>query len=303
MVKEAPRDISWDDLRLVDAVAQTRNLPAAAARLGLDHSTVFRRLKAVEAALGQPLFERHRTGYTLTVAGEEMAALAARVDEEMTAVTRRLAGQALTPSGEVRLATSDSILVSLLMPMLGTFHRAQPAVRLDVVTGNAALNLSRRDADVAVRATENPPDTLVGRRTARIAWALYGSAWTQHPDDPVESANWVCLGENLAGLKVVRFAQAMVPATRLAGRFDTVLGLAEAVAAGIGVGHLPCFVGDASPNLTRLAPPDPAYESDLWLLTHPDLRHTPRVRALMDHLAEGILAKRDLIEGRLRSEG
>jgi DNA-binding transcriptional LysR family regulator len=296
-VKEPARTLAWDDFRLIAAVAETRNLPAAAARLGIDHSTVFRRLRQVEALLGTPLFERHRAGYTLTPAGEEMAALAARVDEDITAVTRRLSGSLPVPSGEVRLATSDSLLMELLMPMLARFRHANPAIRLDVVTGNAALNLSRRDADVAVRATDNPPDTLVGRRAARIAWALYGSVMAPPPHDPEAEADWVCLGDNLAGLQVVRHARAMVPPDRLAGRFDTVLGLAQAVAAGVGVGHLPCFIGDLWPTLTRLAPPRPEYASDLWLLTHPDLRHTPRVRALMDSLAAQIAEKRDLIEG------
>ncbi len=296
-MKEPARTLAWDDFRLIAAVAETRNLPAAAARLGIDHSTVFRRLRQVEALLGTPLFERHRAGYTLTPAGEEMAALAARVDEDITAVTRRLSGSLPVPSGEVRLATSDSLLMELLMPMLARFRHANPAIRLDVVTGNAALNLSRRDADVAVRATDNPPDTLVGRRAARIAWALYGSVMAPPPHDPEAEADWVCLGDNLAGLQVVRHARAMVPPDRLAGRFDTVLGLAQAVAAGVGVGHLPCFIGDLWPTLTRLAPPRPEYASDLWLLTHPDLRHTPRVRALMDSLAAQIAEKRDLIEG------
>ncbi|WP_338664573.1 LysR family transcriptional regulator [Pararoseomonas sp. SCSIO 73927] len=296
-MKDSGRTYAWDDFRLINAVATTRNLPAAAERLGMDHSTVFRRLKAIEASLGQPLFERHRSGYTLTSAGEEMAALAARVDADITAVTRRLAGQDVAPSGEVRIATSDSLLSDLLMPLLAAFQAAHPAIRLDVVTGNAALNLSRRDADVAVRATDHPPDTLVGRRAARIAWALYGTTGQKHPADPAEAARWVCLGDNLSGLRVIRYAQAMVAPERLAARFDTVGGLAAAVRAGLGVGHLPCFVGDASPDLVRLLPPDPAYATDLWLLTHPDLRHVPRIRTLLDFLAEAVAAKRPLIEG------
>jgi DNA-binding transcriptional LysR family regulator len=296
-VKEPARTLAWDDFRLIAAVAETRNLPAAAARLGIDHSTVFRRLRQVEALLGMPLFERHRSGYALTPAGEEVAALAARVDEDITSVTRRLAGAAPAPSGEVRLATSDSLL-ELIMPMLGRFRAANPSIRLDVVTGNAALNLSRRDADVAVRATDNPPDTLVGRRVARIAWALYAPAIRPTPHDALAESDWVCLGENLAGLKVVRHARAMVPPERIAGRFDTVLGLARAVEAGVGVGHLPCFLGDAWPGLVQLAPPVEDYASDLWLLTHPDLRHTPRVRAVMDSLAAQIADRRDLVEGR-----
>ncbi|WP_424136730.1 LysR family transcriptional regulator [Roseomonas chloroacetimidivorans] len=292
-MKEPVRAFAWDDFRLISAVAETRNLPAAAQRLGIDHSTVFRRLKQVEALLGTPLFERHRTGYAMTPAGEEVAALAARVDEDITTVTRRLAGQAPTPSGEIRVATSDSLLSDLLMPMLTRFRQANPAIRLDLVTGNAALNLSRRDADVAVRATDAPPDTLVGRRVARIAWALYG---TVVPADFME-ADWVSLGDNLATLQVVRHARSDIAPERLAGRFDTVLGLAHAVAGGLGIGYLPCFIGDSWSGLIRLAPPEPDFASDLWLLTHPDLRHTPRVRTLLDSLAAQITEKRPLIEG------
>lgn len=187
-MKEPARSLAWDDFRLIDAVAAMRTLPAAAARLGMDHSTVFRRLKAIEVTLGAPLFERHRAGYVLTPAGEEVAALAARVDADITAVTRRLAGQVVAPAGEVRIATSDTLLSDLLMPMLAAFRAANPAIRLDVVTGNSALNLSRRDADVAVRATDAPPETLVGRRIARIAWALYGAAGMMHGPDPANSA-------------------------------------------------------------------------------------------------------------------
>jgi DNA-binding transcriptional LysR family regulator len=177
------------------------------------------------------------------------------------------------------------------------FREKHPSIRLDLVTGNVALNLSRRDADVAVRATDAPPDTLVGRRAARIAWALYGRVGTEIAGDPVAEATWVSLGDNLASMKVVRFARSAIAQERMAGRFDTVLGVAHAVAAGLGVGHLPCFIGDAWPQLVRLAPPEPEYASDLWLLTHPDLRHTPRVRALLDSLAESIAQKRPLIEG------
>jgi DNA-binding transcriptional LysR family regulator len=293
-VKEAARSLAWDDFRLIDAVAATRNLPAAAIKLGMDHSTVFRRLKQVEALLATPLFERHRSGYTLTAAGEEVAALAARVDEDITAVTRRLAGQAPAPAGEVRLATSDSLLDKLLMPMLARFRQAHPEIRLDIVTGNPSLNLSRRDADIAVRATTTPPETLVGRRTARIAWALYGAAGQPRSETP----DWVSLGDNLAAMQVVRHVRANVPPERVVARFDGVLGMACAVVAGIGIGHLPCFLADAWPGLERLASPEEAHASDLWLLTHPDLRHTPRIRAVMDFLAEAIAEKRPLIEGR-----
>lgn len=296
------RSLDWNDLRLVGAVAAARALPAAAAALGVNHSTAFRRLGALEAALGAPLFERHRTGYTLTATGEEIAALAGRVEDDIAAVTRRLAGLAASPAGEVRVATADSLLVHLLTPLFARFRERCPEVRIEVVVGNPALNLSKRDADVAVRVTDAPPETLVGRRAARIAWALYGRA-ADFPGpgaptiDALAARSWVTLGDGFAARRVVRFVEETVPAARIAFRVDSVLGLAEAVEAGLGIGPLPCFIGDARPALVRLAPPDPAFTADLWLLTHPDLRQAPRIRVLLDFLAEELARLRPFIEG------
>ena len=167
---------AWDDIRLVKAIADAKGLAGAAARLGVNHSTVFRRLGQLETLLGVTLFERHRAGYALTGAGEEMAALAGRIEDDVTALGRRLAGRQPLPAGELRVTTSDTLLTYLLTPLFADFQRQCPDVRLDVVVGNQALNLSKRDADVAIRASDHPPETLVGRRVARIAWALYGSA-------------------------------------------------------------------------------------------------------------------------------
>jgi DNA-binding transcriptional LysR family regulator len=307
--------LSWDDLRVVAAVAEAGSLPAAAGRLGLDHSTVFRRLGRIEQALGLALFERRREGYAATPAGEEVVALARRLDEDVTAVTRRLAGRAPTPSGEVRVTTADSLLVHLMTPLFARFRAQCPEVRLDVVVANQSLNLSKRDADVAIRAGDDPPPTLVGRRVARIAWALYGrrDGLRPHGPDALGDAGrggsggdaiaadrddpWVALGDDLSSMKVARYPAETEPPRRVVYRTNSVLALAEAVEAGIGIGHLPCFVGDVRPDLARLAPPEPAFAADLWLLTHPDLRKVARVRALLDFLAEEIARHRPLIEG------
>ena len=288
---EALRNLAWDDFRLVKAVADARGLTGAAERLGVNHSTMFRRLGQIEDALGVPLFERHRTGYALTTAGEEMVALAERMDEDVSAFTRKLAGRELSPAGELRVTTSDSLLVHLLMPLFARFHGRCPDVRLEIILGNQALNLSKRDADVAIRASDSPPETLVGRRVARIAWALYGRA----ADFP--GAGAVSPGDDLAALKVVRFVREHVPSERIVYKINTVLGLAEAVEAGVGVGHLPCFVADVRPSLVRLSPLEPRFAADLWLLTHPDLRHAARVRVFLDFLAAEIAGRRKLIEG------
>ena len=296
------KNLAWDDFRLIKAIADARALPAAAGLLGVNHSTVFRRLGQIEEALGVTLFERHRTGYTPTPAGEEMVSLAQQIDENITSFTRRIAGQEIAPAGELRVTTNDSLLIHLLTPLFVRFREQCRDVRLDIVLANQPLNLSKRDADVAIRATDNPPENLVGRRVARIAWALYGHAFefpkpeAVNPDDLFDR-DWVSLGDNLATLKTVKFVHEHVPPERIAYKVNGVLGLAEAVESGLGIGHLPCFIGDARPGLVRLAPPVPEFAADLWLLTHPDLRHSARVRVFLDFLAAEIARQRTFIEG------
>ncbi|MBF9231858.1 LysR family transcriptional regulator [Microvirga alba] len=302
MAKQQQQHLDWDDFRLVKVIAEANGLAGAADRLGVNHSTVFRRLGQMEEGLGVKLFERHRTGYILTPAGEEMAALAEQMEENVTSFTRKLAGQAVAPAGELRITTNDTLLIHLLTPIFNRFLKACPEMRLDVVLANQALNLSKRDADVAIRATDNPPETLVGRRVATISWAIYGRA-VDFPEPPSMDAPelyerpWVALGDNLASLKAARFVQDRVAPELIAYRVNTVLGLAEAVEAGVGIGPLPCFIAEAKPGLIRLSEVNPDFSAGLWLLTHPDLRQSARVRAFMDFMATEIGKQRKWIEG------
>jgi DNA-binding transcriptional LysR family regulator len=297
--------LEWDDFRLVKIIAEANGLAGAAEKLGVNHSTVFRRLGQMEENLGVKLFERHRTGYVLTTAGEEMTALAEQMEENVTAFTRKLAGQAVAPAGELRVTTNDTLLVHLLTPIFARFIKACPEMRLDVVLANQALNLSKRDADVAIRATDDPPETLVGRRVATIAWAIYGRKVdfpdVQGPEDvtlaDLFDRHWVALGDNLATLKVARYVREHVAPENLVYKVNTVLGLAEAVEAGTGIGPLPCFIADESSNLVRLSDTNADFAAGLWLLTHPDLRQSARVRAFMDFMATEITKQKKRIEG------
>jgi DNA-binding transcriptional LysR family regulator len=303
MIKQ--QHLDWDDFRLVKIIAEANGLAGAAERLAVNHSTVFRRLGQMEENLGVKLFERHRTGYVLTAAGEEMMTLAEQMDENVTAFTRKLAGQAVAPAGELRVTTNDTLLVHLLTPIFARFIKACPEMRLDVVLANQALNLSKRDADVAIRATDDPPETLVGRRVATIAWAIYGRVAdfpdVKGPEDvtiaDLFDRHWVALGDNLATLKVACFVREHVAPENIVYKVNTVLGLAESVEAGTGIGPLPCFIADPSPNLVRLADINPDFAAGLWLLTHPDLRQSARVRAFMDFMATEITKQKKRIEG------
>ncbi len=298
----AAKILAWDDFRLIKAIAEAKALPAAAALIGLNHSTVFRRLGQIEDGLGVKLFERHRSGYVPTPAGEEMAQTAERLETDIISFTRKLDGREIKPSGEVRVATNDTLLVDLLTPVFAAFLAQCPEIRLDILLGNQPLNLSKRDADVAIRATDTPPDTLVGRRAARIAWALYGRASDfARASTPTMTTllthNWVSLGDQFAGFSVVRHIRQHVAAERIVYKVNSVLGLSEAVEAGVGIGFLPCFIADTRAGLTRLGEPDDGLAADLWLLTHPDLRHSPRVRLFLDFVANQIGRMRPLLEG------
>jgi DNA-binding transcriptional LysR family regulator len=295
-----PPLVSWDDYRTVLAVSSARSLAGAAELLAVNQSTVFRRLGAMEERLGARLFERSRTGYSLTAAGEEMVRLAERMAEDIVDFERRLTGQDLRPQGEVRVTTNDTLVVHLLTPIFASFRKAYPEITLDVVVGNQSLNLSKRDADVAIRATADPPETLVGRRLAVIPWAIYAAESLGVTSlDPVDyrSYAWIGLGDNLATLKPGRWLLQHVGEDRIGWRINTVLGLAEAVAEGAGLGLLPCFIAQTFPNLVPLSEPIPEIPGALWILTHPDLRSTARVRVFMDHVGAEIAKRRARIEG------
>ena len=292
--------LSWDDFHYVKAIADTRSLAGAAEYLGVNHSTVFRRLAQIEQQLGSRLFERNRAGYSLTTCGEEMVELAGRMGDDIVSFERKVTGQDLRPSGELRVATSDLVLIHLLNDILVGFRRAYPEIMLDVVVSNQRLNLSKRDADVAVRAIYQNPDPLAGRKIARIAWAVFGpSALAGEPFDPMVDGrrhSWLAFADHIAIARAMKWLKDRVGEKHIVYKANTMVGLAEAAAAGMGMALLPCYVGTAIPGLAQLSPPLPELEGELWLITHPDLRNTARVRAFLDFCAAEIAQRRKIIE-------
>ncbi|MEA2874094.1 MAG: hypothetical protein QOH67_4070, partial [Hyphomicrobiales bacterium] len=242
-----------------------------------------------------------RGGYALTPCGEEMVRLAERMGEDIVTFERQVTGHDLRPSGELRVTTNDTALVHLMTDVFADFRRAYPEISLDVVVANQALNLSKRDADVAIRATDRPPETLIGRRVAGLAWAVFAASEKapEHfdPGSDGRAVDWIGFGDNLANLKAAKWLKEHAAPGRIVYRINTVLGLAEATAAGIGYGILPCFIGASTPGLTRLTAPIDEAGDALWLLTHADLRATARVRAFMDFAGNDIAKRRKQLEG------
>jgi len=293
--------LAWDDLRVVLAVARAGSLAEAARALGVNHSTVFRRLNTFEEQLGVRLFERLANGYALTIAGEEMRASAERVEQEIDRLDRRITGQDLRLQGTLAITTTDTLASCVLAPHLVAFKRAHPAIELNLLLENQYVNLSKRQADIAIRPTLSPPDTLVGRRIAAIAFAPFVSAHllTDKPNPHLGDLDWIAVDESLAHLAADKWFRATLPGANVVMRSNSLTGLMAAAVSGMGVAMLPCFIGDPSPVLTRLADPVDAAASALWLLTHEDLHHTARVRAFMDFMADALKEDVALLEGRL----
>lgn len=292
--------LAWDDLRLVLAVFREGTLSGAARRLGVTHSTVFRRLGTIEKDMGVRLFERFRDGYAPTAAGEMAAASAVRLEDEVFALERKISGEDLRPSGLVRIATTDT-LSAILMRHVAPMRRLHPEIRLEIAISNAMANLTRREADIAIRPTPEPPELLVGRRLAGIAYAVYGSHayWSRHGQGDLSAHDWVGLDDTLANSVIGRWMRENIDASRIACSVDALPALRDAAEAGLGLAMLPCYVGDLVSGLRRATSQTPSNpRSTLWLLTHNDLRRTARVRATLDFLATAFSSERMLLEGK-----
>lgn len=291
--------LDWNDLRTVLAVSRARGASEAARGLGVHPSTVFRRLNALEASLGVRLFDHLPEGYVATAAGEEICAVAERMEADIAVLDRRIAGRDLRPSGTVRVTTTDT-LTGLLTPHFAAFRTAHPEIELHLGVANRFFDLTRHDADVAIRPTNDPPEALVGRRLATIATAIYGAEdyLASRPGAAdLAQHDWIGLDEDLAHLAAARWLRRAYPRAAVRYRVNTLMAALEAARAGLGLAALPCYLADGEHALRRVTPPLGELDSALWILTHEDLRHVARVRTFLDVMAEGLAREKDLLAG------
>ncbi|MFG1495568.1 LysR family transcriptional regulator [Saccharospirillum sp. HFRX-1] len=289
--------LAWDDFRTVQAIAQSGSLAGAARHLTVSHATVFRRLNSIEQRLGVTLFERAASGYRPTVAGEAMAQVAAGMAAEVLALEHRLAGPELGLAGTIRLTTTDSLLSAVLTPMLADFREQHPGIELEVVAPSQPFNLSRREADLALRPSNQPPEHLVGRRVGFIRQAVYGRRDLGAQHQQWQELDWIGPDDSMHYRSLEHWLQHNGLAARY--RTDTTNAMLAAVRSGLGAAVLPCYLADAylgeqHADLMRLGEPLDALGTDLWLLTHPDLRHSARITALMETLAERLRSHPEL---------
>lgn len=283
--------LNWDDMQLVQAIVESGSLSGAAREIGVSHPTVFRRLNSLEQRLDVRFFDRSRTSYIPTPAGEEVSELAARLEADVRDVERRIVGQDLRPSGTVRITTTDSLLFGWLSSVIVGFRQAFPDISLELVVSNDVLNLSKREADVALRPTAQPETGLVSRKIGTIQQAIYGAkpligAIRDHAD--LEELDWIGPDDSMSyddysqWLKEHRYDRRSTCCT------NSVYGFFSLALAGAGLTVLPLYLGEPEPRLQRYGDTIAALSTDLWLLSHPDLRTTERIKAFVEYLSNEV---------------
>jgi molybdate transport repressor ModE-like protein len=277
--------VDWDDLRLVLAIGRAGTLSGAARALGVNYSTVFRRINGIEKDNKLILFERHPHGYVMTEAGESVVRHAERMEEEANAVSRELLGTDARLSGRIRLTAPEGVTRYALMTHLETFSKQHPDIELDLIITSSSLYLERNEADLAVRVGKRPPENYIAREVCKFSFGTYGSPeyieknrhlaplehrFVEHRDDP--KPWWASERDRL----------------NIVFKSDSSMANIDAVRRGLGLLSTPHIVGSRVPGLQRIDLPVKEVERTMWLLMHPDLRGTARVKALMNHLLTGL---------------
>lgn len=293
----------WDDVRFFLAVSRNRSLSAAARALRVDHATVGRRIGALEEQLGSKLFDRTPDGFTLTAAGQAILSQCEGMESAAASVDRLVAGHDARLSGLVRIATTEGLADAIIIPALATLTVAHPQLQVEVMADLRALNIARRQADIAVRFSRPTDADLICRKLCDCEFAPYASrAYLAARGVPKRSTGLAAhtsvsylgapswFSEALAGARVALFSNS--PFVQM-----------SAVVAGIGIGMMPCFFGDGHAELQRLSFADPPMLRPVWMIVHRDLRRVARIRLIANAIAERFEANRRLLRhGRARKK-
>jgi DNA-binding transcriptional LysR family regulator len=281
--------LSAQDVEVVLALVRAGTLAEAGERLAVDASTVFRSLQRIEKGLGQRLFERSRTGYQPLELAQVLASHGEQLEVQLESARSAAQAEAEQVSGSVRITTTDTLLHGLVAPALRLLSSSHPLLSYELHTGNELASLTRRDADIAVRATRRPPQHLVGKHIGPIRMALFAArkGGPKHFDaDIAGKANWVAPDDALPDHPSVTWRKKHFPKVTPRYRVDSILTVAEIVGQGMGIGLLPIFLARGRTDLRALTDALDECQTELWLLTHTESRHLRRVSTVFSHLAK-----------------
>ncbi|OUS38979.1 LysR family transcriptional regulator [Rhodobacterales bacterium 56_14_T64] len=275
--------VNWDDMRTVLALVRAGTLAGAAEVLGVSYTTVSRRVQRAEGMLGHVLFERHPEGYIPTAEAHDLAAAAKQMEQQEHQLLRQLAGQDQSLTGAFTLTAPELLIQAHLAPLLLEFTNRYPEVELRVKATNDWLDLNRREADLALRISSDPGDTLVGRKltTQRSGCFATPEIAERAAADPMAVLDWVLFSEQS---KPPEAALSQYPNARVRARFDDMVALVAAARVGMGALRMPVFLGRSTPGLVPLPQVATTPYAPIWMLSHRDLQHARKVAAFKDLL-------------------
>lgn len=295
-----PEALEWSDLAVILAICRAGSLSGAARALGNNHSTVFRKLNAIEDRTGVRFFERLPEGYAMTDAGRTAMHYAERIEAEVHALGREVLGQDLRLQGRITVTAMEGLATQIAPGLVAEFCRQHPEVTIEVVGSVAALDLGRREADIAIRATRRPPDTSLGKKVGDFRFAVFAAPhYLQgRRDVPLAEHDWSLISGSLDWLVPLIWKKKAQGEARVVFSSSLAMAVINATAAGMGLTMMPCYLGDRDDRLVRVTDTIEPLTLELWLLTHPDLRHTARVKALMAHLYTALKQDAELFAGK-----
>lgn len=287
--------MDWNDIKLFLAITENGTLSGAAKALGVNHSTAFRRLNSFEKEVSGRLFERLSHGYELTPMGEEFLGFARKIAASFDDLERHVVGKDVQPKGLVKITAPNNIAYRFLPKYLAGFYKQYPEIQIELLASNQEFNMTNRQADIAIRATDAPPEHLVGRQLRNIKWAVYagktyksGSGMPKRLDDLQEHRLIGAAGmmRNLPGFIWLENNLGQQIHTRC----DDLVTMSNFAEAGQGLAFMPD--DQQRPELKRLFTFTPGQTSKLWILTHPDLRHVERIKLVMQYLSDAFKAEK-----------
>lgn len=274
------RQMNWDDLRYVLAVARAGSLAGAARALAVNHATVLRRVGGFERDLGVAIFDRTARGYRVAPQRRQVIEAMQRAEAAIFAVERALVSARSPLAGVVRVTTTDTLCLAVMPGIVEEVCVGASGLTIELNSQNLHLDLARLDADIAVRPARALPSGMSGTRACKMGFAAYAV------NPAVE--NWLGLTGNLAPLPVAEWLRATVPAEQITGRADSFVVLREMAAAGQGRAILPCVLGDEDARLVLLDREMPLMATDIWVASHPDMSDVPRIRAVREMLVQAL---------------
>ncbi len=287
---------NWDDYRFILALDRSGTVRAAALLLGVTHSTVSRRLAVINERYGKPVFERSAGGYRKTELGSELVEAAQQMEGISFSADRRRKASETELSGPITLSIPDVLGQYLLLDYLADFCQQYPDIRLSLLSSYSFADLDRSEADVVIRGVAKPPDHLVGRRLFPYALSYYCRRDYLEKTEPADR-RWIAA---VTPSGIPRWiADSPFPDAPVGMMSDDITLRHKAALNGHGMVRGACYMNDPEHDLIRLPKsPAPFPVADFWVLTHPDLKNTPRIKLLMRFLAAALLENQDLIEGR-----